>query len=105
MWRPASCLRRCCSDNSGGAITVNTLALQAGTLDVASGASLNFVNPPNGITDIPHGAGLIFAGTFTTGGTSGARATQGSAVRLVTLPDRRTGQRAPRGGTATDFGS
>ncbi len=88
-------------DNSGGPITVNTLALQAGTLDVASGASLNLVNQPSGITDIPRGAGLILAGTFTTGGSASALAQLGSVEGLLTLANGQTTSVIPGGGTLT----
>ena len=56
-------------DNSMGAITINNLTLTAGTLDIASGASLNVLN--NGLTDINANSGLILAGTFTNGSQSG----------------------------------
>ncbi len=92
-------------DNSGGPITVNTLALQAGTLDVASGASLNLVNQPNGITDIPLGAGLILAGTFTTGGSTSALAQLGSVEGLLTLANGQTTSVTPGGGTLTNSGT
>src|SRR5260370_7767674 len=73
-------------DNSGGPITVNTLALQAGRLDVASGASLNLVNPPNGITCIPAAAGLILSGPFTTGGTPTPLSQPQTATLPITFP-------------------
>src|SRR6266436_6749425 len=92
-------------DNSGGPITVNTLALQAGRLDVASGASLNLVNQPNGITDIPAAAGLILAGTFTTGGSTSALAQLGSVEGLLTLANGQTTSVTPGGGTLTNSGT
>ena len=91
-------------DNSGGPITVNTLALQAGTLDVASGASLNLVNQSNGITDIAGGAGLILAGTFTTGGSTSALAKLGSVEGLLTLANGQTTTVTP-GGTFANSGT
>ncbi len=92
-------------DNSGGPITVNTLALQAGRLDVASGASLNLVNQPNGITDIPAAAGLILAGTFTTGGSTSALAQLGSVEGLLTLANGQTTSVTPGSGTLTNSGT
>jgi hypothetical protein len=60
---------------TGNSITVDTLALQGGTLTIQSGASLDLANQPAGITDIPSAAGLIVAGSFTTtGGTTSALA-------------------------------
>jgi len=77
-------------DNTGGPITVNTLALQGGTLDVASGATLNLVNQPNGITDIPSGAGLTVAGTFVVNGTTNALAKLSSVEGTLTLVGQTT---------------
>jgi len=56
-------------NSSGNTLTlstdekVNTLALTAGTLDIALGGRLVLTNQPNGITDIPNGAGLSIEGS------------------------------------------
>ena len=59
-------------DNSNGTISVNTLTLTAGTLNIQSGATLNLVNQPGGITDIAEGTGLTLGGTFEVNGTTSA---------------------------------
>ncbi len=80
--------------------TVNTLALTAGTLDIASGGSLNLADQPDGITDIPEGAGLSVEGSFTTGSNS-ALANLGSIEGALTLDNGQTTSVTPGSGTLT----
>ncbi len=56
------------STSSPTSISINTLSLDAGTLNIGSGATLNLTNQPSGITDIPLGAGLSLEGTIEIGG-------------------------------------
>ncbi len=57
---------------SPNSVNVNTLTLTAGTLNIASGATLNLTNQAGGITDINASSALILGGSFTaTGGTNG----------------------------------
>ncbi|MGH9375324.1 MAG: PEP-CTERM sorting domain-containing protein [Terriglobia bacterium] len=80
--------------------TVDTLALTAGTLDIASGGSLNLANQTNGITDIPNGTGLSIAGSFTAGSNNGlAKLT--SVEGALTLDNGQTTGVTPSGGTLT----
>jgi hypothetical protein len=83
---------------SGNNITVNTLALNGGTLDIQSGASLNLAGQPNGITDIPNGAGLILAGSFTAGPNS-ALASLTSVEGYVEIDNGQTTNDTPTTGT------
>jgi len=71
---------------TGNSVTVDTLALTGGTLNIQSGASLNLANQPNGIIDIPTGAGLDVAGTFeVSGGPTSALANLSSVEGTLTL--------------------
>ncbi len=90
---------------SGNAFTVNTLALQAGTLDIASGASLNLVNQANGLTDIAAGAGLTLGGTLTVDGTTNGLAKLGSVEGALTLANGATTTATPGSGTLIVSGS
>jgi hypothetical protein len=83
-----------------GSETVNTLALTAGTLDIASGGSLNLADQPDGITDIPQGAGLSVEGGFTAGSYS-ALAKLGSVEGSLTLDNGQTTSVTPGSGTLT----
>jgi len=85
-------------------ITINTLALTAGTLNIGSGASLSLANQGSGITDISGGAGLILAGTFTTSGSTGALANLGSIEGLLTLAYQMTTV-VPGSGILTNWGT
>ncbi len=72
------------STSNPTSITVDSLALEAGGLDIGSGATLDLANQPAGITDIPAGAGLTVAGTLTAGANS-ALANLGSVEGTLTL--------------------
>src|SRR5208283_4868938 len=71
------------STSSPTSITINSLTLVAGTLNIGNGASLDLLN--SGITDVPSGAGLNVSGTFTTGGTTSALAGLNSVEGTVNL--------------------
>ena len=73
------------SSSNPTSITINSLSLVAGTLNIGTGASLNLVNQPGGITDIPSGAGLEVSGTFTTGGSTSALAGLTSVEGILNL--------------------
>jgi hypothetical protein len=91
--------------DSPASITINTLALEAGTLDIGTGATLNLVNQSSGIADIPSGAGLDVAGTFeVNGGPTSALAQLGSVEGTLTL-DGQTLTATPGTGTFTVTGS
>ena len=91
--------------DSPKSITINTLSLQAGTLDIGSGATLNLVNQPNGITDIRPGAGLDVAGTFeVNGGPTSALANLGSVEGTLTL-EGQTLTATPGSGTFSNSGT
>ncbi|HMD95755.1 MAG TPA: hypothetical protein VKM93_00275 [Terriglobia bacterium] len=83
---------------AGNSITVDTLSLQGGTLVIQATASLDLANQPNGITDIPSGAGLDVAGTFTAGANS-ALASLTSVEGNLTLENAQTTATTPNGGT------
>jgi fibronectin-binding autotransporter adhesin len=85
---------------SGNAITVDTLSLEAGTLVIQSGASLNLADQPDGLTDIASGTGLTLGGTFTAGGVS-ALAQLGSVEGTLTLANGSTTTTTPGSGTLT----
>ncbi len=80
--------------------SINTLALTAGTLDIASGGSLNLANQPGGITDIASGAGLSLEGSFTAGSSS-ALAGLASAEGTLTLDNGQTTNDTPGSGALT----
>lgn len=91
-------------DSSGGPITVNTLALSGGTLNIASGATLTLANQPAGITDIQQGAGLTLAGalnandgTSVVSGLAGLTSVEGS----LTLVNGQTNSTTPSDGPFT----
>ena len=91
-------------DNSvaSGNISVNSLALTAGTLNIASGATLNLVNQPGGITDINANSGLIVGGTFeVTNGATTTNALAGltSVEGTLTLANGQATTATPAGGT------
>ena len=78
-------------------VTINDLTLTAGTLDIASGASLTVVD--NGITNIPTVASLIVAGT--TNAVAGLTSVEGA----LTLGNGQTTSVTPGGGTLTNSGT
>ncbi|HMD96843.1 MAG TPA: hypothetical protein VKM93_05860 [Terriglobia bacterium] len=86
-------------------INVNSLSLVAGTLDIGSGETLNLVTQPGGITDVPSGAGLVVAGTFTTGGTTSALAGLTSVEGYLDVANGQTTAATPSGGTLSVSGS
>ena len=87
---------------SSGNVSVNSLALTAGTLNIASGATLNLVNQPGGITDINANSGLILAGTFEAGGPgTSALAGLASVEGTLTLANGQTTTVTPSSGTFT----
>jgi len=94
---------------SGAGETVNALVLTAGTLDIESSGSLNLTNQPAGVTDIPANAGVIVAGTFTTGGTTSALAQLQSVEGALTFSGQGTPATplsiTPGGGTLTNSGT
>lgn len=88
------------STSSPSSVTVNTLSLQAGTLDVGSGAVLNLANQSNGVTDIPNGAGLSIEGSFSAGTNNGLYKLT-SVEGSLTLDNGQTTGVTPTGGTLT----
>jgi fibronectin-binding autotransporter adhesin len=78
------------SSSTPTSITINSLALTAGTLNIGSGATLNLVNQPNGIMDIAAGAGLDVAGTFEVNGATNALAKLASVEGSLTLDGQTT---------------
>jgi hypothetical protein len=93
------------STSSPTTIKINSLALTAGTLDIGTGATLNLVNQPNGITDIPLGAGLDVAGTFeVNGGPTSALAQLGSVEGTLTV-EGQTITATPGSGTFSNSGT
>ena len=86
---------------SGNAFAVNTLALTAGTLNIASGASLNLVNQASGLTDIGQGAGLILGGTLTVNGATNGLAQLGSVEGSLQLANGASTATTPASGTLT----
>ncbi len=85
-------------------ITINGLTMTSGTLDIASGATLNLVNQPGGITDINANSGLILGGTFEVNGTTSALAGLTSVEGTLTLANGQTTTVTPSGGTFTASG-
>ena len=85
-------------------ITINGLTMTSGTLDIASGATLNLVNQPGGITDINANSGLILGGTFEVNGTTSALAELTSVEGTLTLANGQTTTATPSGGTFTASG-
>jgi hypothetical protein len=71
-------------------ITINTLSLQAGTLNIGAGASLNLANQPSGIIDVSSAAGLVVAGTFVVNSTTDALAQLSSVEGALTLAGQTT---------------
>jgi hypothetical protein len=71
-------------------ITINSLALTAGTLNIGSGATLNLVSQPDGITDIAAGAGLDVAGKFVVNGSTNALAKLANVAGSLTLDGQTT---------------
>jgi hypothetical protein len=92
------------STDTPSTININSLSLGAGTLTIGSGATLNLTDQPGGIIDIPSGAGLIVAGTFTTGGTTNALAGLTTVEGYLGL-DGQTLSITPGGGTLTNSGT
>jgi hypothetical protein len=88
-------------------ISVNTLSLQAGTLDIGSGATLNLANQPSGITDILSGVGLNLEGTFEIGGDAAASGlgSLASVEGTLTLANGQATHVTPKGGTLTNSGT
>ncbi|MFZ0009304.1 MAG: choice-of-anchor D domain-containing protein, partial [Steroidobacteraceae bacterium] len=86
---------------SGNAFAVNTLTLTAGTLDIASGASLNLVNQASGLTDIGQSAGLILGGTLTVNGATNGLAQLGSVEGTLELANGASTATTPASGTLT----
>jgi hypothetical protein len=91
------------STSTPTSITINSLSLVAGTLNIGSGASLNLVDQASGITDIPVNAGLIVAGTFTAGANNALYELQ-SVEGGLTLVGQSLGD-TPGSGTLTNTGT
>jgi len=92
------------STSTPSSITVDTLTLTAGTLEIGAGAALNLANQPAGLTDIPSAAGLTLAGTFTKGGSTSALAGLTSVEGTLTL-EGQTITATPGTGTFTNAGT
>jgi hypothetical protein len=95
------------STDSPNSITVNTLTMTSGTLNIGSGATLNLAAQASGITDINANSGLTLGGTFEIGGvaTTSGISQLASVEGNLTLQNGQTTNVTPGGGTLVNSGS